>query len=271
MKLTRRVTFSSGHRYWIDGRSEDENRKLFGGWASKFNHGHNYILEVTVTGPINEATGMVVNIKDIDDVLQKEVVSRYNQRSLNDEIEEFNNVATSCENIAIAIWRSVGPKLPEGVTLASIRLFETPELWVEYEGNTDMLLTRSYEFAASHRLHVPAMPPSQNVELFGKCNNEAGHGHNYILEVTVRGTPDPVTGMSADIEEIDRIVHDEVVDRYDHKHLNVDIEEFREANPTTEVVTRTIWQRLKAKLPALEKVVVRETARNIFEYAGEDE
>ena len=115
------------------------------------------------------------------------------------------------------------------------------------------------------------MSTEQNIQLFGKCNNAAGHGHNYILEVTVEGVPDEKTGMIADLGEIDRVVEQEVVDRYDHKHLNVDIPEFAGKNPTTEVVTKMIWQRLNGKLPAqLHKVLVRETARNIFEYSGED-
>src|SRR5207244_4052673 len=102
-------------------------------------------------------------------------------------------------------------------------------LWADYfEKNGDwiMTLTRTYEFAASHRLHVPTLTDEQNVELFGKCNNPAGHGHNYVLEVTVQGEPDPRTGMMADLETLDRIVEELVVDRYDHKHLNVDIPEF---------------------------------------------
>ena len=103
MKLTRQVAFSSGHRYWLADLSEAENKALFGSWASPYNHGHNYVLEVTVSGRVDERHGMVVNIKDIDAVLKERVVSRYDQKSLNDEVPEFAGRSTSSEFIALAI------------------------------------------------------------------------------------------------------------------------------------------------------------------------
>ena len=272
MKLTRQVAFSSGHRYWISGLSEAENKALFGAWASPYNHGHNYVLHVTVSGRVDERHGMVVNIKDIDAVLKERVVSRYDQKSLNDEVPEFAGRSTSSEFIALAIRDILKPALPDEVRLENVRLYENPLLYVDVGGSEEVLLTRVYEFSASHRLDVAGMTSDENVELFGKCNNMAGHGHNYILEVTVAGVPDSRTGMIADLGEIDAAVNAEVVDRYDHKHLNVDIAEFAGLNPTTEVLTRMIWRRLDGKLPVkLHKVLVRETARNIFEYSGEDE
>lgn len=270
MTLTRRVAFSSGHRYWFDGLSPEENRALFGKWASPYNHGHNYVLEVSVKGKIDPVNGMVVNIKEIDEVLQNLVVSQYDQKSLNDEVDDFKGVSTSSESIAKVTWNKLDGALP--ACLTNVRLYENPLLFVDVGETEQVLLTRSYEFSASHRLDVPDLSEAENIELFGKCNNLAGHGHNYILEVTVRGVPDARTGMIAEIETIDKVVEAEVVDRYDHKHLNVDLPEFEGKNPTTEVVTRMIWDRLNGKLAAtLHKVLVRETARNIFEYSGEDE
>jgi 6-pyruvoyltetrahydropterin/6-carboxytetrahydropterin synthase len=272
MKLTRQVAFSSGHRYWLAHLSEAENRALFGEWASPYNHGHNYVLSVTVSGRVDERHGMVVNIKDIDDVLKDRVVSRYDQKSLNDEVEEFSDRSTSTEFVALAIRDILKPVLPSEVRLENVRVYETPLLFVDAGEGDIVHLTRVYEFAASHRLDVPSLSLDENLELFGKCNNAAGHGHNYVLEVAVSGVPDGATGMIADLGAIDKVVEDEVVGRYDHKHLNEDIPEFKGLNPTTEVVTRMIWKRLEGKLPAkLHKVLVRETARNIFEYSGEDE
>ncbi|MEO7453185.1 MAG: 6-carboxytetrahydropterin synthase [Fimbriimonadales bacterium] len=272
MKLTRQVAFSSGHRYWLPHLSEAGNRALFGAWASPYNHGHNYVLEVTVSGRVDDRHGMVVNIKDIDDVLKDRVVSRYDQKSLNDEVDEFKGRSTSTEFIALTIRDILKPVLPNEVRLENVRVYENPLLFVDAGEGEEVRLTRVYEFAASHRLDVPSLSLDENVGLFGKCNNAAGHGHNYILEVTVSGTPDATTGMIADLGTIDKVVEDEVVGRYDHKHLNEDIPEFKGVNPTTEVVTRMIWRRLNGKLPAmLQNVLVRETARNIFEYSGEDE
>src|SRR5437762_590276 len=89
IRMTRRVTFASGHRYWIPALSEADNRDLFGQWASKYNHGHNYVLDVTVEGSIDPGTEMVVNIKTIDAVIDRIVVDHFNNKSINDEIEHF--------------------------------------------------------------------------------------------------------------------------------------------------------------------------------------
>ena len=136
-----------------------------------------------------------------------------------------------------------------------------------------MLLTHAYEFAASHRLDSPHLTPEENRELFGKCNYDNGHGHNYHIEITVAGPVDERSGRVLDPEVLDAIVHREVVDRYDHRHFNFDIPEFQGLIPSAEVITRVIWDRLNGHIPAparLARVVVRETARNIFEYAGEE-
>lgn len=268
-RLSRRVTFSSGHRYWIPALSEAENRGLFGPWASPYNHGHNYALWCTVEGEVDPDSGMVVNIKDIDDVLDQVVVARFDQKSINDEIEHFQTRSTSTENILLYIHSLLtSGALPPGCRLTSLKLIETEDLSAEYSedhGTWTMTLTRSYEFAASHRLHVPSYTDEKNVELFGKCNNAAGHGHNYVLEVTVSGAPNPETGMIADIGEIDRIVEQEVVDRYDHKHLNVDLPEFQDRAPTSEVIAAEIFSRLSGKIANLDKVRLYETARSYFE------
>jgi len=264
--MTRKIGFSSGHRYWFANRSAEDNREIFGPWASPYNHGHNYVLDVTVEGEVNEESGMIVNIKDIDAVVKKQVVPQFANRSINDEIPHFATVAPCLENLLTYLWSEIErSSMPTEVNLTHIRLEEMPSLFGEFDG-MKITITRTYEFAASHRLHVPAYSDARNVELFGKCNNEAGHGHNYLLEVTVSGTPDDVTGMICDIDEVDKVVNHEVVDRYDHKNFNEDIEEFRGLPTTSEFVVRMIYNRLQNKLPAtLERVRLHETARNIFE------
>jgi 6-pyruvoyltetrahydropterin/6-carboxytetrahydropterin synthase len=273
VRLTRRVSFASGHRYWIPAKSEAENRALFGQWASPFNHGHNYVLYVTTEGRVDPETGMVVNIKDIDDVLQRRIVDPFDGKSINDEIEFFYSRSTSTENIMSYIAsRLEGGTLPSEVRLIGLRLEETPLLYGELTlvPKRQMTLTRVYEFAASHRLHSPALSLEQNIELFGKCNNPAGHGHNYVLEVTIEGEPQLDTGMIADIGAVDRAVNDLIVDRYDHKNFNVDIPEFEGRPTSSEIVTQEIFKRLENHLPAkLFRVRLHETARNIFEVVAD--
>lgn len=275
VRLTRRVAFSSGHRYWLPELSDRENIQLFGKDASPYNHGHNYVLEVSVDGLIEPTTGMVVNIKRIDDLLRSAIVLQFDGKSINDQIEHFHHRPSTIENLSLYIARCLAAPglLPEFVRLTALRLEETPTFCVELDLQSDpiaMMLTRCYEFAASHRLHNPLLSDAENLDLFGKCNNPAGHGHNYILEVAVSGDPDPKTGMILNLEDLDRLVNELVVDRYDHKNLSVDLPEFAARVPTSEIVVLEIFDRLKDRVPAkLERIRLHETARNIFEVRAE--
>jgi len=149
-------------------------------------------------------------------------------------------------------------------------------------------LTRCYRISAAHRLHNPALTDEENARLYGKCNNPRGHGHDYALEVTVCGRVDPNTGMVLDLSLLDEIVQREVLDRFDHKHLNLDVENFRNRVPTTENFCREIYNMLARCFPLrrdgntnslpqdpvmavkLEKVRVEETPSNFFEYRSDE-
>jgi len=131
-------------------------------------------------------------------------------------------------------------------------------------------LTRRYSFSASHRLHNPALSEAENNRVYGKCNNPYGHGHNYVVEVTVSGVPDPATGMVANLVDLDGFVQREVLDAFDHRYLNEEVPLFRERVPTTENLCVEIYRRLRA-FPAarLERIRIEETGLNSFEYSGE--
>jgi len=127
-------------------------------------------------------------------------------------------------------------------------------------------LSRRYHFAASHRLHTPKLSEEENKRVYGKCSNPYGHGHNYVLEVTVTGPVDPETGMIANLVELDPFVQKEVIEPFDQKFLNEEVAEFREQVATTENVCREIFRRLKSfPLARLERVRVEETSKNSFE------
>jgi 6-pyruvoyltetrahydropterin/6-carboxytetrahydropterin synthase len=111
-----------------------------------------------------------------------------------------------------------------------------------------VLITRKIEFSASHRYHNPDLSPEENRRVFGKCNNPHGHGHNYMLEVTVAGEPDPVTGMVLDLAELKKILGREVMERMDHRHLNYEVPELAGQIPTCENVARVIWGLLEPKI-----------------------
>ena len=132
-------------------------------------------------------------------------------------------------------------------------------------------LTRRYMFSASHRLHNDEMSAEENRATYGKCNNPYGHGHNYMVEVTVSGQVDPRTGMVCNLVDLDGFVGREVVERYDHQNLNL-LPEFETNVPTTENLCIEIYEIVKRGFqPAhLEKVRIEETMMNSFEYSGEN-
>jgi 6-pyruvoyltetrahydropterin/6-carboxytetrahydropterin synthase len=137
-------------------------------------------------------------------------------------------------------------------------------------------LTRRYHFSASHRLHSERLTDDENLRVYGKCNNPHGHGHNYVLHVTVAGPVDPATGMALDLAVLDRVVQEEVIEPFDHAFLNLDVESFRHTVPTTENVCAEIFRRIgdglsqeaKAGQARLKKLLLEETQSNYFEYEG---
>lgn len=130
-------------------------------------------------------------------------------------------------------------------------------------------LTRRYMISASHRLHSNELSPEQNNEIFGKCNNPHGHGHNYMIEVTVSGQVDARTGMVCNLMDLDRVVGKEIVERYDHQNLNL-LPEFERNVPTTENLCIAVYDILERgiRFAHLDKVRIEETMMNSFEYAG---
>ena len=134
-------------------------------------------------------------------------------------------------------------------------------------------LTRRYRFSASHRLHSPELGASENERLYGKCNNPYGHGHNYVLEVTVAGEVDETTGLICPLGELDALVGEEILSRFSSRNLNEDIAEFSRMVPTTENLARVVAELLQRAWNArwkdsgvkLHRVHIQETERNGFE------
>ena len=133
-------------------------------------------------------------------------------------------------------------------------------------------LGRRYRFAASHRLHSPHLSEEENYRVFGKCANPYGHGHNYVLEVSLSGRIDPATAMIANLADLDAFVEQQVLEQFDHRSLNEEVAAFREKVPTTENLCIEIFCRLQNFPHArLERVRIQETGNNSFEYAGNTE
>ena len=130
-------------------------------------------------------------------------------------------------------------------------------------------LSRRYLFSASHRLHSEAMSDAENQATYGKCNNPYGHGHNYIVEVTVSGQVDEKTGMVCNLTDLDGFITRQVLARFDHENLNT-VKEFAQKVPTTENLSMQIYEIVQRGFPQahLERVRLEETMMNSFEYAG---
>lgn len=131
--LTRKAEFSAAHYYWNDAFSDEENARTFGKCANKNGHGHNYTLEVTVEGNVDPVSGFVVDLKWLRDVIDREVLQVYDHRHLNREVPEFKTAIPTTENIAIAIWNRLAPKL-ENAKLHRVRVYEMPDLFADYYG-----------------------------------------------------------------------------------------------------------------------------------------
>jgi 6-pyruvoyltetrahydropterin/6-carboxytetrahydropterin synthase len=137
-----------------------------------------------------------------------------------------------------------------------------------------MVITRKVEFSASHICRSPRLSETENRKLFGMAANPHGHGHNYVVEVSLAGDPDPVTGMVLDLKELKEILNREVVEPYDHRFLNYEVPPFDRVVPTTENIARDIWRRLEPHLNRgrnkLHAVRVYETSDLCVDYFGDE-
>ena len=227
-----------------------------------------YTLGITVAGEPN-AHGYLVNIKQIDAATRDLAVGRISR-----------DVALACTSgqmrggagvLADAFDALAGAFEP--LTLEAVEMHLSPFLSLSTTADLrakDMtLLHHTFEFAASHRLHDPSLSDEENRRLFGKCNNPHGHGHNYTVRVSVRGTAD-ARGVVADVAELERVVDEAVIGPLDHKHLNAEVEEFRTLNPSVENIAKVVYDRLKGPLrgerSSLDAVTVWETPKTSCEY-----
>jgi 6-pyruvoyltetrahydropterin/6-carboxytetrahydropterin synthase len=267
--LSRRAFFSCGRRLKHPQWSEERNRETFGRDVGP--HGHEYALDVAYYGEISDSDGMIVNISDLKPVV-KGVLEQLDGLFLDEQVPFFAEHRPTAENIARFLWQ-VFPHSTGPGTLVRLRLQESRRTKVEMTSH-GMKTSRTYEFAAAHRLFAPQLSNEENFERYDKCSNLAGHGHNYNLEVTIAGEPDAQNGFIILPQVLDSIVNEEIYERFDHKHLNVDCPEFDNLIPTSENLAKVIFEILNRRLGQegfqLAKIGLHETQKNYFEVeAGE--
>lgn len=263
--INRRAEFSASHRYWLPELSEAENIQRFGACTKAPGHGHNYVLYVSLVGELDEY-GMVQNLSDVKRIIKQEVTSQLDFSYLNDVWPEFQQTLPTTENIAQVIWQRLAPYLP----LSKIQLFEHPKLWADYQGNgMETYLTIATHFSAAHRLALAELSYDQNCEIYGKCARPNGHGHNYHLEVTVKGEMDSRTGMMVDLGALHKVLEEFVIEPFDHTFLNKDIPYFAKVVPTAENIAIHICNLLQQPIRELDaqlhKVKLIESPNNSCE------
>ena len=272
--LTKRIEFSASHRYQNDAWDAQRNRAVFGACTNEPGHGHNYLLEVTVGGEVDDHTGMVVNLYDLKQVL-KQVLEEFDHKHLNLDTPYFRGKIPTTENIAAVLWRKLAAR-PEIGTLVKVRLFEDEDLSADIttadvgkRRTWTASVTRRYHFSATHRLRSTQLADLDNRRVYGKCGGPSTHGHDYELQITVRGDINQDTGMVTDIPALDRLVQELVVQRFDHQDLNRD-PDFSAHVTTGENLARSIWNLLAKSISAgrLERIGLAETRGSYYEYAG---
>lgn len=135
-----------------------------------------------------------------------------------------------------------------------------------------VFVTRKERFNAAHKLHIASWSDEKNMEVFGKCSNPNWHGHNYELYVTVKGNPDPVTGFVMDLKKLSLLIREKVINKLDHKNINLDVDFMKGKMPSTEVLAQAIWEQLAGDISDagghLHSIKLYETENNFVEYFG---
>ncbi len=226
-------------------------------------------LCVKLVGDVEPATGFVVNVTDIDKCVRRYVVPIFAER-IRENFRSGKHIGFS--QIA-DLLKTTREKLADkfgSATLSDLSLKLNPfrKVGVDCEDGRMIYFSEKFEFAAMHKLWNDEFSDERNFEVFGKCANPAGHGHNYVIEVTVKM---PVGADSFCIGEFERIVDGEFIKLVDHKNLNADIARFAETNPTVENITAFAWEKLVGKfsLAALHCVTVWETDKTYCTYYGQ--
>src|SRR5256886_14965136 len=260
-RLTREVRFAVNLR--ADSAPQHVPTNTYAGYPSLNGLGHFFALDVTFAGELDPATNFLQNIKMMDALVRQKCIPLA-ERAIR---EKRDNPA----QLLLSMFEAMKNPAP-GAALDSMRLNLSPFLSLTAV-SSELPMTRlsqKFEFSASHRLFNPTFSDDQNLKTFGKCSNPHGHGHNYELQVTLRGRPNE-RGLLMDIPAFEKIVAENVVSRFDHKNLNEEVSEFKNSIPTVENIAATIYRILKPKLQvdgaSLASVTVWETAKTGCEYS----
>lgn len=273
-RLTKRIEFCASHRYYNDSWDEAQNRTVFGPCINE--HGHNYLLEVTIQGKVDGTTGMIINLYDLKEILS-DVLEEFDHRNLNLDTPYFKTKIPTTENIAWVLWTILSQRQEVG-ELAAIRLYETETRFAEITASSsrsstsnspEVCVTHRYHFTTGSQLDLARTPKAQEQQGLDEAYNANRLGATYALDVTIRGGIDPSTGRITDTPLLDHLINNQVIQRFDHQELQQD-PGFQDHAPSPENLTRVIWELLVQNIPGgqLDTITLRETEGQIIEYAG---
>ena len=238
-------------------------RNSWAGWPVSGTVAPQLVLKCIVAGKPEPKTGYLCDIKRIDELLRIIVVE--------DLIPNFQPAATTYESLIRQVADSAYQRWDHAAMIQQLSLHASPQSSVKIDSHQpDMVIvTQQFEFSAAHRLHSRELSDAENASVYGKCNNLNGHGHNYVIEVSVASKSNE---GHVDLIEFQSTVNRLVIDRLDHKHLNEDIEHFSEVLPSVENISIAIWNWLNGQFKSseLQSVRVYETPKTWAEYSGPD-
>ncbi|HYE60477.1 MAG TPA: 6-carboxytetrahydropterin synthase [Phycisphaerales bacterium] len=254
----------------------------FAGAPSMVGLGRHYEFLVSCRGEVDGASGYLIDIKAVDKSVRRAVLPMVEEACANNAlVDPLALLARALPGLEREIVEEAR-RGPNGtVRLESVRWMLSPTYSVEMltrDGQVGAvgLLRQRFDFAAAHRLNVPTLSPEKNRELFGKCNNPSGHGHNYQFEACVEVPVGDAAGVGFDLQTLERVAQRAIIDRFDHKHLNVDTEEFcverGGVNPSVENIAKVFFGLLReavaaeARGVALRQITVWETDRTSATY-----
>ena len=266
-RLTREVRFAVNAT--PDDQLAGKATNAYAGFPTLTGLGHYFTLAVTLEGELTAGSQYVRNIKEVDDAVRRLAVPHVERRVRTGTFGGGGTVAAELFDLLRDAW--------PGAAVRGLTLNLTPFLAYAVRADDEhrpekpmVRLSQKFEFAATHRLHNPALSDDANRSTFGKCNNPHGHGHNYEVQVTLVGEPD-AGGLLVDVPRFERTVAEAVIDRFDHKNLNVELPEFREVIPSVENIARVVYRLLKPRFEGaratLASVTVWETPKTWCEYS----
>lgn len=251
--------FSAARQTTSPRLTMEENRKLFGVAASPLGHGHNYRAQLTFRGSLNKSGVPVVLVSHIQECM-KLLREELDHKNLNHEVVALIGQPITTESLA----RHIHEKVREKMRVSRVRLHERPDFFAEYWGRGRYFLGMQIPFNAAHRLHTDKLSAEENLKLYGKCNNARGHGHRYLTEATMGGSFDERSGTVIDFARFRNAIT-EAVQPWHDKHLDIELEEFKDRPSTGENIVQALWPRFDSRLDGhLVRLRLWETANNKF-------